>query len=258
MGALERLDALLFAAEKTIVWVLLCLMGLVMFLSVAHRAGSAIVNPVSAPAWFVQALGPEAWLWLAPVAMAGVLAGVCVLAFRTRGHPQALGLGVGLGLGLTVLVWGFVTLLPSGLVMAQPMALSLLLWLSMMGASLAAHDHRHLAIDMGAKIWPEALRPKVAAVGHGVSAVFCLGMSYLAFRSVGQHFSLWTESDGAAGVLSGTAIPKWFAAAAIPYGGLVLAFRFSLEAVRAWQGALEEVDELAQLGIQTEKQGETA
>ena len=95
---------------------------------------------------------------------------------------------------------------------------------------------------------------KVAAVGHLASALFCLVILVLSSRSVMDHVATWANSEGAAGVVSGTAIPKWFAAAAIPYGSIALAFRFVLEAIRSWNGKVVEIedDTLHQLGIRTE------
>jgi TRAP-type C4-dicarboxylate transport system permease small subunit len=73
--------------------------------------------------------------------------------------------------------------------------------------------------------------------------------------AVGGHLQVWSDSDGAAGVLPGTAIPKWAAVAAIPYGMAALAFRFTLEAWRTWTGRIVldgGDDTLHQLGIDAE------
>ena len=252
---LASFDALLYQIEKVAVWVILLGMGMVMFLAVSHRAAGAMSNTHSAPTFLLELVGESGWPWLAPVLVAAVLSAVCGAALATRGSKSALVGGIGLGVGLTALGKLFGVVMPNGIVQAQPMALSLLLWLSLLGASLAAHDRRHLSLDIGSKIWPEALRPKVAAVGHFLSAIFCVVLLVLALRSVQDHFHTWSTSEGAAGVISRTAIPKWFASAAIPYGTFALAFRFFLEAWRTWRGELKEDgdDTLRQLGIQTEE-----
>ena len=139
---------------------------------------------------------------------------------------------------------------------AQPFALALTLWVGMIGASLAAHERRHLALDVGSKLWPVSLRPWAAAAGHLVTALFCIVTLVLGWTSLGGHFTLWMETDGGGGTLSGTSIPKWAAVAAIPWGMGTLAFRFLLEAVRTVRGEVpaDADDTLHQLGITTEAQ----
>ena len=253
MGLPGRINEALVQVERAAVWIILVLMGLIMFLAVAHRPAIAMINPRSAPDFFLSAFGEEAWInWGGMLGMFFIASSVAVLALRTRGSLQSLPFGLGIGAGITVFERIFVSLFPNGIVQAQPIALSLLLWLSLLGASLAAYDRRHLSVDFGSKLWPEAMRPKVAAISQVVTAVFCLVLCWLGVRSTGDQFHMWVNSDGAAAVLSGTAIPRWFAVSAIPYGMLTLSFRFSLEAVKAWRNDLEEVDELHLLGIKSE------
>lgn len=69
MDLLNRLDELLFQVEKRLVWIVLLLMGTVMFLSVAHRAASAMDNPRSAPDFVLQAVGEGGWPLVASLGM---------------------------------------------------------------------------------------------------------------------------------------------------------------------------------------------
>ncbi len=242
--ALERLDDGIVKAERFAVAVLLAVMGFVVFLDVAHRVGTRIDSPLNNP-----------------VVVTIVGAVVASLAFRTRGSAHAVPKGIALGVTVALAQYAFVRVLPNGLVWSQTLALALTLWLGTMGASLAAYSRRHLALDIGSKIWPAALAGKVAAFGHLCTALFCLGILFLAIRSlvgfdlsgshVPGHIDIWRQSGGAAGTLSGTALPKWFAFVSIPYGMAVLAFRFSLEAARTWTGrvAVGGDDTLHQLGI---------
>jgi TRAP-type C4-dicarboxylate transport system permease small subunit len=237
VNALTGFDDALYRVEKVVVAVALALMGVVVFLDVVHRVssreGSLLANPV----------------------VMGIAA--CLLAsaaFHTRGASMPVPKGVATGVGLIVAQHAFVWAMPNGLVWSQTFALALTLWLGTIGASLAAHDRRHLAMDVGSKLWPPAIAGKVAAVGHVVTALFAVLVLYLAGLSTYDHFHLWYTNDFASGNLPGTAIPKWFAALAIPYGMVVIAFRFLLDAVRAWTGQLEEDDDpLHQLGIEVEE-----
>ena len=110
-------------------------------------------------------------------------------------------------------------------------------------------------MDIGGKLWPAWLVPKVAAAGHVATALFAFLLVYLSTRSVVQHWDLWVATDGAAGNLAGLAIPKWFPAASIPYGMTVVGLRFLREAWRTLNGEIElgGDDTLHQLGIEEAK-----
>lgn len=241
---LVRIDERLYRAERVAVAAILGLMGFVVFLDVLHRVSTRTGS------------------WLAnPLFVAVAASVIAVLGFRTRGSDQALLKGLAVGVGLAAAQFLFVRLVPNGLVWSQPMALGLTLWLGTIGASLAAHERRHLALDIGSKIWPERLVRPIAAAGHVATALFCVLVGWLAIRSVGHHFELWRATEGAAGNLSGASaivfgkrvmIPVWLAALSIPYGMVVIAARFLLEGWRVAHGLIPaEVDELAQLGIPT-------
>ncbi len=236
LALLSRFDEALFQVERAVVATMLGCMGGIVFLDVCYRVstrtGSLLANPL-----FVG----------------GVAAIVGVLALRTRGDSSPAGLAKGAGIGVAVGLgqFAFVRLLPNGLVWSQTFALALTLWLGLVGASLAAHDGRHLALDVGTKLWPKDVAPKMVAIGHFVTAAFCLLLCYLGVRSTAEHYELWQATDHAGATLSGTGIPTWFATLAIPYGTLALAFRFKLEGIRTWRGEVEigGDDTLKQLGI---------
>lgn len=243
----ERVDAVIVRAERFVVAALLSVMGFVVFLDVVHRVSTRVDSPLNNPV---------------VVSIGGAV--IAAAAFHTRGSLSPVPKGVGVGLGVALGQILFVKLVPNGLVWSQTLALALTLWLGTMGASLAAHSRRHLALDIGSKLWPPSIAPKVAAIGHLCTAAFCLGLIFLAGRSifgfemsgthVPGHLDIWRESDGAGGTLSGTGIPKWLASLSIPYGMAVIAFRFTLDAYRTWTGqlAIGEDDTLHQLGITEE------
>lgn len=253
---LERLDALVYAVEKRVVATMLAVMGAVVFLDVVYRVTATTESPI-VPDALEAALGPASVpLW------AGIVnAAIGVLAFRTRAEGGALWKGAVWGLLSGVGLYAYVTLMPNGMVWSQTLALSLTLWMGMAGASLAAYQRRHLALDVGSKVWPAALAPKVAALGHGVTAAFCVLIAVLGWRSifgVGEgeahipgHWDTWAGSEHAAGTMTGTVIPKWMVMFSIPFGAAVLAFRFGLEGARVWLGreALGGDDTLHQLGL---------
>lgn len=256
---LDRVDAWMVRQEQRVVAAMLAVMGLVVFLDVLYRVSATGDSPL-VPDAVERALGAAA----APVWAGIVGAVVGILAFRTRGDAASLPKGLAAGVATGVFLAIYVRVLPNGLIWSQTLALSLTLWMGMAGAALAAHQRRHLALDVGSKLWPEKLAPKVAAIGHFVTAAFCLVLLVLGWRSlvgtgtgeahIPGHFDTWTESGHAAGNMPGTAIPKWAVMASIPFGTLVLAFRFTLEGLKVWTGreALGGDDTLHQLGLDEE------
>ncbi len=239
MRWVTRFDDWLYRVEQIVVAVMLAIMGVVVFLDVAQRVST------------------RAGSWLAnPVAIGAVASVASVLAFRTRrdAWPKAAPKGLALGVLIALVQVVFVRLVPNGLVWSQTLALGFTLWLGTIGATLAAHDRKHLALDVGSKIWPDSMLPAATAVGHVVTALFCLGVGYLGARSCVEHYQLWRATDGAAGTLTALPIPKWLVFSSIPYGMSSLAFRFVLEAWRTWTGVVRAGDDdtLAQLGIQRE------
>ncbi len=256
---LDRFDAWMYRQEQRAVGAMLAVMGTVVFLDVVYRVSATNDSPL-VPNALETALGAAA----VPVwgALVGCVLGV--LAFRTRGDKGAEAKGIGVGVGFGAFIAAYVWLLPSGLVWSQTLALALTLWMGMAGACLAAYQRRHLALDVGSKVWPEKLQPKVAALGHWVTAVFCLLLVVLGIRSIigvgtGEmhipgHFDTWVDSEHAAGTMTGTPIPKWLVMASIPFGSLVLAYRFGLQGLKVWVGAekLGGDDTLKILGLDEE------
>lgn len=244
---LELVDARLFRVEQKVVAAMLAAMGVFVFLDVANRVST------SAGSWLGN-----------PLVLGLVAAVVGGLAFHTRDASKPALKGLLTGVGVVVAQQALLLLFPNGLIWSQTLALAFTLWLGMLGAALAARERRHLALDIGSKLWPPAIAPKMAALGHAITGLFCLGLLYLGLRSVGAHYDTWAETDGAAGSfpvkmdLFGLELPivKWVVFLAVPYGAASIGLRFFLDATRAWRGLLPtgEDDTLQQLGIEAPKE----
>lgn len=271
IAVLDRFDSALYRVERAAVAAVLSVMGAVVFLDVVYRV-TATADSKLVPDALEAAIGAAAM----PLWMGLVSAALAVLAFRTRADAAALPRGVAVGVALGALLYGYGKLLPSGLVWSQTLALSLTLWMGMAGACLAAYQRRHLALDVGSKLWPPSVAPKVAAVGHWVTAAFCALVVVLGTRSIigyeqdgnhiPGHLDTWTQSDHASGNmitpveipgLPSINIPKWMVMASIPVGMCILAFRFGLQGLKVWTGAEVQGgdDTLRQLGIEEEAGG---
>src|SRR5688572_11748736 len=90
---------------------------------------------------------------------------ICYAGFRTMkplekwGRPSRL-ISLAGGLVLTGLLALFIYLMratfPNGIVWAPAFCLSAMLWVGFLGASIATYERRHLALEMGEKIWPKS------------------------------------------------------------------------------------------------------
>ncbi len=268
---LDRVDATLYRLERAAVAAMLAVMGAVVFLDVVYRV-TATADSKLVPDALEASLGSLAMpLWMG---LAATL--VAYFALRTRDSQDAAAKALGLGVACALLLVAYGKILPSGLIWSQTLALSLTLWMGMAGACLAAYQRRHLALDVGSKLWPPSVAPKVAAVGHWVTAAFCALVLVLGTRSifgytvgadhVPGHLDTWLDSDHASGNmitpvelpgLPAVNIPKWLVMASIPFGMAILAFRFGLQGLKVWTGAevLGGDDTLRQLGIEEEAGG---
>lgn len=254
-GAAARLSDRVYAIERRFVSWAGLLMGLVVFLDVIHRVASRERGLA------VRLFGDESAAWADPlgsaVAAAIFTAGVYA-AIRVRGGaagPRSLGIAVAVTAGLYAAVRLFLVLLPNGLVWSQTLGLVFMLWLGLIGASMATRDHRHLALDLGSKLWPKRLLPLAQAAGNFITAAFCVVFAALALVSLRDHFGDWRDTDGAGGTFVALPIPKWIAFVVTPLGFGLMAARFLLLAVAGAKGEVEEDDPMHMLGLDSEKEG---
>ena len=243
------LAAAVVRVEKALVAGGMGIMGVVVFFDVVHRVASRDRG-------IIMRFAGEDAAWANPVGTAlglCVLLGVVYAALRTRGQPASTATGIRAVVVAAALYGGlrlFVWVLPNGLVWSQTLGLVLMLWVGLLGASLAAHEHRHLALDLGSKLWPKKHLPAVQAVGNVVTALFCLIFAFLAVVSLGDHWKDYADTDGAGGIFVALPIPKWAAFSVVPVAFTIMALRFLAQAVDGVKrGVIEDDDPLKLLGM---------
>ncbi|MFT3709762.1 MAG: TRAP transporter small permease [Archangium sp.] len=227
----------IYALESRFVTVALSIMGVVVFFDVVHRVASRELSWAGRITWFVV----------------GVIAVTGALRLRKEAPGwKAWAIAV----GIVTATWGalraFLFLLPNGLVWSQTLGLVLMLWVGVLGASMATKEHRHLALDLGAKLWPKKWLPKVQGVGNVITALFCLSLGLLACVSLRDHFKDWSDTDGAGGIFPALAIPKWIAFGGIPIGFSIMTARFLAQALESFRGKVEEDDAMHMLGLKSD------
>jgi TRAP-type C4-dicarboxylate transport system permease small subunit len=226
---LERVDARVFYVEQRLAGAMMFAMGFLVTLDVTHRVFSR--SPGRIATMLSKVLGGEPEQHdavLAPVIIGVVVLALAYGAFRSR-SPQlsasAAGFrAVGTAVGLTVFVQGFVWLVPEGIVWAPAVSLCLLLWVGLMGASMATYQSRHLALEMGEKLWPEKLRPGMRALSKLVTASFTLFLAGLGLASAYGHYTSWVE-DPLSAVIPSAELPKWLVFSVVPLAFGVMTLR---------------------------------
>lgn len=223
-----------YLVEQRFVALAIGVMGLVVFFDVLHRVTSRDLPWAWRGAWAV-------------IALFGVYG-----ALRLRGQAPSVKTW-GLAAAIVGLLYAGILLfhlaVPNGLVWSQTLGLVLMLWVGVIGASMATREHRHLALDLGSKLWPQKLLPAVQGVGNVVTSLFCLALGVLAVVSVRDHLRDWNDTDGAGGVFPAMPIPKWLAFAGVPVGFGLMAVRFFAQALESFRGKVEEDDALHMLGL---------
>jgi len=171
-----------------------------------------------------------------------VLAAVCLLGARTRavkpGEPARTwartlvdaGLAVGVILGL---VFGSIWLLDGHSIMIQKLALVMMIWVALLGASMATYERSHLSLEMGEKLWPARVLHLVKATGHGVASAFCLAAFLLSVKLVGSQRDLALTLEDA------DWLALWQAFLVVPYAFGAMAVRFLAQAATTATGTAE-------------------
>ena len=243
--SLRRIDALLYKSERVLAGALFLCMALVMFSSVTHRVFSREEGRLAGMlAGLLGVTVDKATLdGPATVALNLLLTfAFSYAALRTvkRNKPFSAGQALGLSLVATLVLAGVVKLLlvalPNGIVWGPVIALCCMLWVGFLGASIATYEKRHLALEMGEKIWPERSMPYVRALAMLAAALFSAFLVALSVISIRDHYAGW-DVNPLAGNLLPTQIPKWVVFLIFPYTFVVMTLRFAGIANGALHGA---------------------
>lgn len=123
-----------------------------------------------------------------------------------------------LGIGLMQVCWR--NLLASGLPWADELLQHCVLWLGLLGASLATYERRHLSIDILGRLCPPAWQPRLHGVTDSAACLICLLLTYAAWRFVAEEYL--------AGTVLTFGVSSWLAQSILPVSCLTMALRFAL------------------------------
>lgn len=222
--AIRKLDHAWFQAERAVSAAMFLLMGLVMFATVVAEVFSTRRE------WFDVA----------------VLYVVALMAVRTRAvkegerkppWPMAIGIAAGLTGAIVGAVILYVDRYPGGFIWAQKLALVLMMWVAMIGASMATYDRSHLALEMGEKLWPAKALRFVKAFAHALTSGFCV--LFLIFSlDVLSHQQ--TEDSV---IATFDSFKTWHAFLVVPYAFAMMAVRFLAQAWTTVSDTAEPMEE---------------
>ena len=126
------------------------------------------------------------------------------------------------------LVW-----FPRGYTWSKEMSLQLLLWVGFLGASICAHEGKHLRMEAFEKIIPPKMVRWVQIAGFTFTALFSGFLALLGYQYV---FAPGTGAFYLGGVFEQTQLPDWIATVAVPFAFGLTMLRFFAAAISAATG----------------------
>lgn len=231
MKTLAKIDEAIYHWERKLAgWISLG-MAVVVFFDVVHRIFSRTPGRLST--FLGSNLGRDPMELETGIAPAIIFLCFWLLSFgalKTRGGYQNVGVRSLIAtVVLTVIVQGFLRFVPQGLVWSPYLGLSALLWMGLLGASMATHKGQHLSMELGEKLWPKKLLKPVRLINGLVVGGFCAFLAILACTSLSDHFQDW-NSGPEAGLIPAIDWPKWVVFSIIPYAFSMMALRFWAQA----------------------------
>jgi TRAP-type C4-dicarboxylate transport system permease small subunit len=175
-----------------------------------------------------------------------VLFGLVYIGTRTRvlkdgerrlSHGASVAWAATITAALAGLLYAYTEYGPRSLVWAQKVSLVAMLWVSLLGASLATYERAHLALELGEKLWPRKVLHLVNAGAHAVTSAFCVLLFWLSMNMLlgpvvqGQNIEPLTW------------LPKWTAIIIMPYAFGAMAVRMAAQTVTLATGTAEPKEE---------------
>ena len=174
------------------------------------------------------------------------LAGICVLAVRTRAvkegetrWPWPVALAIA-GVATAVIagaVYLYTERYPGGFIWAQKLALVMMIWVALLGASMATYERSHLALEFGEKLWPAKALPIVKAVALLVAASFCAAAWWLA-----RDLVIAQRQEGLR-VDANDWLRTWWAFSIVPYAFGAMAIRLLAQSFTTATRTAEPIEE---------------
>jgi len=114
-------------------------------------------------------------------------------------------------------------LLDSGFIWIDPLLRVLVLWLGLIGATVATRNNRHIRIDLLSKLFSRNTHRLIQSIIGQVSAWTCLVVAWYGFK--------WIQMDYVDGVTSFAGVPAWLLEVIIPVTFALIGLRYLIMSV---------------------------
>ena len=209
---IRRIDELWFKTEKVVCGTMFLFMTLMVFAGVLAQMFT----------------GRRHWYYVL------VLFGFALLGVRTRvvkqgekspTWPMSLVWAVGATIAIAGMTYLYIDRYPGGFVWAPKLALVMMLWVALLGASMATYERVHLALEFGEQLWPKRVLHFVKAAAHALTSAFCFGLFLLSMNLTLDHVA-WETT-----IKANEWLPYWIAVAIMPYTFLAMSIRIAAQSV---------------------------
>ena len=126
-------------------------------------------------------------------------------------------------IGMAVLQILLRVLFHTGIVWGNELVRVLVLWLGLIGATVATRNNKHIRIDLLSKLFSRNTHRLIQSVIGQISAWTCLVIAWYGFK--------WIQMDFADGVTSFAGIPAWMLEVIIPVTFALIGLRYLIMSV---------------------------
>lgn len=118
---------------------------------------------------------------------------------------------------------------PDGYSWSKEISLIMLLWVGFLGASVCAHEGKHIQVGALKKVVPPSMSRFTDAIGYLLTAAFCFFMALLGYEYAAEAIQL-------EGRFEQTNIPDWVATIAVPAAFAMTMIRYIAAAISSILG----------------------
>lgn len=205
------LDDAVYNGERMLVMIALVVMAFVVFLDVVWRTAHSLE-------------GSSAYGFAIGILVLCLVGG---LTTRWEGATLVKRIAAGLAAYAVLAVFCFLVYrAPNGFGWSQKLALVFILWVGMLGASMATKEGRHIAIDAVKRVIPDRFKRPFEIAGGMLTVILCFVLATLAIEYARANWVDWVDSEYRAFLFESLEWPYWVATLPIPIGFGLMGVRF--------------------------------